>query len=171
MPTETDIRLRSWLDANQRDREQMCRAVLALDPHYTDVRPRHPTGGPDGGRDIEAVYDGDRTAFGAVGFQNSANDSAEQKKNIRAKYSSDLASALAARPELKVFAFLTNLHLTMGEQTDMKDEARRLGIEHCDILDRERLRIELDSPSGFFIRFQYLAIPLSGAEQTSFLAR
>lgn len=59
----------------------------------------------------------------------------------------------------------------MGEQSEMKDEARRSGMEHCDILDRERLRIELDSPGGFFIRFQHLSIPLSEAEQASFLAR
>jgi hypothetical protein len=171
MPTDTDIRLRSWLDANQRDREQMCRAVLALDAHYSDVRPRHPAGGPDGGRDIEAVFDGDRVAYGAVGFLNGANDSEEHKKRIRAKFSCDLSSAVAAKPDLEVFAFLTNLHFTMGEQSEMKKEARSVGIEHCDILDRERLRIELDSPGGFFIRFQHLSIPLSEAEQASFLAR
>jgi hypothetical protein len=171
MPTDTDIRLRSWLDTNQRDREQMCRSVLALDPHYSDVRPRHPAGGPDGGRDIEAVFGGDRVAYGAVGFHNSANDSDDHKRRIRAKFSSDLASALAAKLDLKVFVFLTNLHFTMGEQSEMKDEARQRGIEHCDILDRERLRIELDSPGGFFIRFQHLAIPMSEAEQASFLAQ
>ena len=171
MPTETDMRLRSWLDANQRDREQMCRSVLALDRHYSDVRPRHPSGGPDGGRDIEAVFDGERIAYGAVGFQNGANDSGEQKKAIRAKFSSDLVAALTAKPDLKVFIFLTNLHLTMGEQSDMKEEARKAGIEHCDVFDRERLRIELDSSGGFFIRFQHLAIPLSEAEQASFLSR
>ncbi|MFO1520452.1 MAG: hypothetical protein U1G05_00060 [Kiritimatiellia bacterium] len=171
MATETDIRLRSWLDTNQRDREQMCRAVLALDPHYSDVRPRHPSGGPDGGRDIEAVYDGSRIAYGAVGFQNGANDSDQQRRRIRAKFTSDLASATGAKNDLKVFAFFTNLNLALGEQAKMKEEARRVGIEHCDILDRERLRIELDSPAGFFIRFQYLGLPLSEAEQASFLAR
>jgi len=163
--------LKSWLDANQRDREQMSRSVLALDPHYSDVRPRHPSGGPDGGRDIEALFDGERIAYGAVGFQNGANDSDEQKKQIKKKFSSDLQSALSAKSDLKVFAFLTNLHFTMGEQAEMTEEARRAGIEHCDILDRERLRIELDSPAGFFIRFQHLGTPLSEAEQASFLAR
>jgi hypothetical protein len=171
MPTDTDIRLRSWLDANQRDREQMCRSVLALDPHYSDVRPRHPAGGPDGGRDIEAVFDGDCVAYGAVSFHNGASDSDDQKRRIRTKFSSDLKSALKAKPDLKVFVFLTNLHFTMGGQSEMKNEARLAGLEHCDILDRERLRIELDSPGGFFIRFQNLAIPLSEAEQASFLAR
>jgi hypothetical protein len=171
MSTETDIRLRSWLDANQRDREQMCRSVLALNSHYSDVRPRHPLGGPDGGRDIEAIFDADRLAYGAVGFLNSANDSDEQKRKIRTKFSEDLVSALRAKPGLKAFAFLTNLRLTMGELSEMKGEAHRSGIEYCDILDRERLRIELDSPSGFFIRFQHLSIPLSEAEQASFLAQ
>jgi hypothetical protein len=170
MPTETDMRLKSWLDANQRDREQMCRSVLALDPHYSDVRPRHPSGGPDGGRDIEAVFDGERVAYGAVGFQNGANDSNEQKKQIRTKFSCDLKLALAAKPDLKVFAFLTNLHFTIGEHDQMKEEARTAGIEHCDILDRERLRIDLDSPAGFFVRFQHLGLPLTEAEQASFLA-
>ncbi len=171
MATETDIRLRSWLDANQRDREQMCRAILAIDHRYSDVRPRHPSGGPDGGRDIEAFYDESRLAFGAVGFANGANDSNEQKAKLRKKFTSDLASAFSANPEVKVFVFLTNVNVTMGEQGEMKQEARAVGITHCDILDRERLRIELDSPSGFFIRFQYLGIPLSEAEQASFLSR
>lgn len=171
MPTETDLRLRSWLDANQRDREQMCRSVLALDPHYSDVTPRHPSGGPDGGRDIEAIYDNQRPAYGAIGFQNGANDTSAQKRSIRVKFSSDLTSALVAKSDLKVFAFLTNLHFTMREQGEMKEEARKGGIEQCDILDRERLRIELDSPAGFFVRFQFLGIPLSEAEQASFLSR
>ena len=126
---------------------------------------------PDGSRDIEAIFDGEHVAYGAVGFKNGANDSNEQKRGIREKFSSDLASALTVKPDLKVFAFLTNLQFTMGEQTQMKNEARKGGIEHCDILDRERLRIELDSPSGFFIRFQHLSVPLSEAEQASFLAR
>lgn len=165
------MRLRSWLDTNQRDREQMCRAILALNPLYTAVRPRHPSGGPDGGRDIEALHGDSRLAFGAVGFANGANDSDEQKTRIRKKFSTDLAAAVSANPEVKVFAFLTNVHFTMGEQSQMKKEAIAAGLEHCDVLDRERLRIELDSPSGFFIRFQHLGIPLSEAEQASFLSR
>lgn len=171
MATDTDIRLRSRLDSNQRDREQMCRAVLALDARYTEVRPRHPLGGPDGGRDIEALFSGTLRTFGAVGFANSANDSDDQKKQIRRKFRDDLTSAIAAEPAPKAFVFFTNVHFTMGEQDEMKKEASRAGIEHCDVLDRERLRIELDSPGGFFIRFQYLGIPLSEAEQASFLSR
>ena len=90
---------------------------------------------------------------------------------IRSKFASDLASALAAEPTLKVFAFLTNLHLSAGEQDQLKEKAKKAGIEQCDVFDRERLRIELDSPGGYFIRFQYLGIPLSEAEQASFLSK
>lgn len=171
MATDTDIKLRSALDTNQRDREQMCRAILALDRRYSEVRPRHPHGGPDGGRDIEALLDGDRTAYGAVGFANGANDSSEQKAQIRSKFRDDLASAVKARASLEAFVFFTNLHFTMGEQASMKAEAKDAGVAHCDVLDRERLRIELDSPAGFFIRFQHLGIPLSPGEQASFLSR
>lgn len=171
MATETDLRLRNWLDANQRDREQMCRSLLALDHHYSDVCPRHPAGGPDGGRDIEAVYDGERVAYGAVGFVNGANDGEDQKKKIRNKFSDDLKAALKAKPDLKVFVFMTNLHLSAGEQESLVAQAKNVGIEHCQVLERERLRIELDSPAGFFIRFQYLGIELSGADQASFLSR
>ena len=70
MPFETDERLKSYLDTNQLGREQMCLAILALDKRFTNVRPRHPRGGPDGGRDIEAVFRKEHLAYGAVGFVN-----------------------------------------------------------------------------------------------------
>jgi len=53
---ETDERLKNYLDTNQLRREQLCLAVMAIDRRFSDVRPRHPRGGPDGGRDIEAVW-------------------------------------------------------------------------------------------------------------------
>ena len=171
MPYQTDERLKSYLDTNQLHREQMCRAILAIDKRFSDVRPRHPRGGPDGGRDIEAVYRGDQITFGAVGFVNQANDSDEQKKTIKAKFSSDLSSALSSNAKLSAFVFFTNINLTIGEKESLKNEAKKSNILFCEILDRERLRISLDSPDGFSIRFQYLNISLSEEEQASFFAR
>ena len=72
MPYETDERLKSYLDTNQLGREQMCLAVLAIDKRFSDVRPRNPRGGPDGGRDIEAVFRQAQLAYAAVGFVNQA---------------------------------------------------------------------------------------------------
>ncbi len=149
----------------------MCRAVLATDKRFSDVRHRHPRGGPDGGRDIQAIYREDQTVFGAVGFVNQANDSEEQKKTIRKKFSDDLENAISANNQLKVFVFFTNINLTIGEKDKLINKAKKAGILYCDILDRERIRISLDSPDGLSIRFQYLNISLSEEEQASFFAR
>lgn len=171
MPYQTDERIKSYLDTNQLHREQMCRAILSIDQRYMDVRPRHPRGGPDGGRDLEAVYRENQTVYGAVGFVNQANDSNEQKKGICKKFTSDLKSALSSNKDLSVFVFFTNINLTIGEKDSLIDVARSSNISHCEIFDRERIRISLDSPDGFSIRFQYLNIPLSETEQASFFAR
>lgn len=171
MPYQTDEKLKSYLDTNQLHREQMCRAVLAADKRFSDVRPRHPRGGPDGGRDIQAIYREDQTVFGAVGFVNQANDSDEQKKTIKKKFFDDLENAISADKDLKVFVFFTNINLTIGEKDALIDKAKKEGILYCDILDRERIRIALDSPDGFSIRFQYLNIALSEEEQASFFSR
>jgi len=56
LPYQTDERLKSYLDTNQLQREQMCRAILATDKRFSEVSPRHPRGGPDGGRDINSSY-------------------------------------------------------------------------------------------------------------------
>ena len=149
----------------------MCRAVLAIDKRFSDVRPRHPRGGPDGGRDIEAIFREDQLVFGAVGFVNQANDSEEHKKAVKAKFASDLESAISSNPMISVFVFLTNINLTIGEKEYLIGQAKKSGLQHCEIFDRERIRIHLDSPDGFSIRFQYLGLTLSEEEQASFFAR
>lgn len=171
MPYQTDERLKSYLDTNQLHREQLCRSVLATDKRFSDVRPRHPRGGPDRGRDIQAIYREDQIAFGAVGFVNQANDSEEQKRAIKNKFSNDLRNAISAENKLKAFVFFTNINLTIGEKEELIIKAKTDGILYCDILDRERIRIILDSPDGLSIRFQYLNISLSEEEQASFFAR
>ncbi|MEM9463451.1 MAG: hypothetical protein AAGF11_55435 [Myxococcota bacterium] len=161
VPYQTDERLKSYLDTNQLHREQMCCAILAADHRFSEVRPRHPRGGPDEGRDIEAVYRDDQKAFGAVGFINQANDSKEQKRRIKSKFMDDLASALGATVRPDAFVFFTNVNFTIGEKGELVQKAKASGIPFCEIFDRERLRIELDSPDGFSTRFQYLGIALS----------
>ena len=171
MPYQTDERLKSYLDTNQLHREQMCRAVLANDKRFTNVTPRHPRGGPDGGRDIEAIFRGDQKTFGAVGFVNQANNLNEQKKTISGKFDDDLKSALGAEIKPTAFVFFTNVNLTVGEKEKLIANAKSVGLLHCEIFDRERIRIALDGADGFAIRFQYLGIPLSEPEQASFFAK
>jgi hypothetical protein len=170
-PQLTDERLRTWLDANQLDRERMCLALVALDVRFHDVRPRHPRGGRDGGRDLEAALEDGRRVWAAVGFQNGANDSDGDKKWVNEKFKDDLDRALEVDPALKAFIFLTNVELTVGERDALAKKAKKRGIEFVDIFHRERLRILLDSPDGLAARYQYLGIPLSEAEQAAFFAR
>ncbi|RUX25824.1 hypothetical protein EOA13_25810 [Mesorhizobium sp. M7A.F.Ca.US.011.01.1.1] len=167
----TDERLKSYLDTNQLQRERMCTAVLALDKRFTNVRPRHPRGGPDGGRDIEAILNGEQKTYGAIGFVNQASDSTDHKKKAQKKFSTDLASATAADPEIKAFVFFTNVNLTAGEKNALVEKATKSGLAYCEIFDRERIRLVLDGADGMAIRFQSLGIPMSDAEQATFFAR
>jgi len=171
MPFETDERLKGFLDANQLSRERMCLAVMAIDRRFSDVRPRHPRGGRDGARDIEAVFDGVLRTFGAVGFLNQANDSDAHKASAADKFTGDLSEAMKQDPPPEAFVFFTNVNLTIKEKGDLIATARGRGVKHAEVFDRERIRIALDSPDGFAIRFQYLGIPLSEAEQATFFAR
>lgn len=170
-PNQTEERLRFWLDANQLDRERMCQALLALDRRYLEVRPRHPKGGPDQGRDLEARLDDGRVVWAAIGFRNSVSNSAADKRAIAKKFKTDLARALEENPGLKVFVFMSNVTLTTTGQANLVKHAKSLGIEICDIFHGERLRILLDSPEGLGVRFQYLQLSLSEAEQAAFFAR
>lgn len=171
MPYQTDERLKSYLDTNQLHREQMCLALLKNDRRFTNVTPRQPHGGADGGRDMEALYkDRDKT-FGAVGFINQANDSQEQRKQIIKKFKDDLTRAIQAEKSLSVFIFFTNIRFTVYEKDSLIMHAKEAGISICEIWDREVLRIGLDATDGFCIRYQYLGIPLSEEEQASFFAR
>ena len=171
MPYETDERLKGYLDTSQMYREQLCLAVLAVDRRFSDVRPRHPRGGPDGARDIEAVFNDVQRVFGAVGFLNQATDSDEHKKRAINKFTDDLTEALKQEPRPEVFIFLTNVNLTVGQKDELVKNAKTGGLAHAEIFDRERIRIVLDGADGFSLRYQYLGLPLSDAEQATFFAR
>jgi hypothetical protein len=166
-PQLTEERLRSWLDSKQVDRERMCLALLTLDHRFANPRPRRPKGGPDGARDIELAFNG-MEAWGAVGFRNSANDSHEDKAWVKKKFQFDLESALKENRELRSFVFLTNIDLTPAELRALVDFASTKSILQCEIFYRERIRHLLDTPAGLGLRFQYLGIPLSEAEQVAF---
>ena len=148
----------------------MCLAVLALDRNYTDVRPRRPEGGPDEGRDLQCLRDS-QICFGAVGFFNSVADSPTNKRLAKKKFKDDLDSALRARSNLRAFVFFTNVDLTPGEVEALAASAQSKGVSFVDIYYRERIRQVLDGPEGLGIRYQYLQIYMSKAEQTSFFSR
>ena len=171
--SKTDRRLKDHLNTNQAARERMCLEILSVQEGYSEVEPRLPKGGPDGARDIQAKFKDD-LCFGAVGFVNDASDLEEHRKQIKKKFKDDLKNALKEKkdssPNPRVFVFFTNVGLTPKIIKELKEHAYGNGIDYCDIFDRERLRIVLDSNRGYAIRFRYLDIGLSDAEQKDFFA-
>jgi len=165
----TDERLKNELNANHPAREQLCLALLTLDSQFENPRPRRPSG-PDGARDIEVVFRGVET-WGTVGFRDNADDSEDDKKWIKRKFKDDVLAALAEKPDLKSFVFLTNVQLTPGELNELGIYAGRQGIRQSEILGRERLRTLLDGAAGLGLRYRYLNIPLSEPEQAAFFER
>jgi hypothetical protein len=141
-----------------------------MDRRYSHVIAQRPEGGPDGGRDIEAIRDGIEV-WGAVGFQNAVSDSPADKRQACKKFSDDLDAALRRNPDLKGYVFFTNVDLTEAERNSLEALARGKGLALVDVYWRERLRQALDSPEGLAYRYQYLAIAMSEAEQTTFFNR
>lgn len=166
----TDERLCSWLDSDNLTRERLSLAIIKSNNKYKDVYPVHPRGGPDKGRDIEAILNNEKVII-AVGFLNSANDSNDHRKKIIKKFESDLKRAKEEFEDLHSFVFITNVNLTMTQKEKAKQYAKSNGISFCDIYDRELIRILLDSPDGFVIRYQYLGISLSETEQVAFFTK
>jgi len=80
-------------------------------------------------------------------------------------------AARRADNEVKSFVFMCNVDLTPGELKELEAFAESNGFSCIDIYWRERLRNTLDGPEGLGIRYQYLSIPLSEAEQAAFFSR
>ncbi len=171
MPTEgprlTDERLRHHLDGNQPMRERLCLALMPIIGPYSRERPRRPKGGPDGGRDIEAIYEGKTVVWGAIGFRNGGGNDAQARRESSQKFEEDLESATGENPDLRAFVFFTNVDLTPGIVEKLKSKATAAGISLVDIVDAERMRHALDSSEGLIARLQYLDIPMSPTEQVA----
>lgn len=164
-PRLTEERLRYHLDSNQVMRERLCLAIMPLLGPYTQERPRRPKGGPDGGRDIEAVFQGSTVVWGAVGFRNGGGNDDAARRDAQEKFDADLSRALSENPGLQGFVFFTNVDLTPGVIEHLKSSATGRGVAVVDVCDIERLRHTLDSPEGLITRLQYLDIAMSATEQ------
>lgn len=170
-PRLTEERLRCHLDGNQVMRERLCLALMPVIGPYTRERPRRPKGGPDGGRDIEAIYEGSTIAWGAVGFRNGGGNDEQARREASNKFDADLRRVLEEKPTLQAFVFFTNVDLTPSIIEQLKERAVAAGVSVVDIIDLERLRHVLDSPEGLIARLQYLDIPMSATEQIGLVSK
>jgi hypothetical protein len=165
----TDDRLRTRT-LSQADRERLAADVLGLDQRYSLIKLRHPLGGPDGGRDLEAIYEGSVTVWGAVGFQNMVSDSPDEKKQTVRKFKFDLGRMKQEFPALSRMVFFTNTALTVAELGELCDHGQKQGTQ-IDIYDRERLRAVLDNSMGLMYRLRYLDLEMTREEQLAFFTQ
>ena len=103
-PRLTEERLRYHLDSNQPMRERMCLALLPILGPFTREQSRRPKGGPDGGRDIEAVFQGQTTIWVAVGFKNGGGSDDSARREAEAKFKDDLDRALEENATLIILS-------------------------------------------------------------------
>ena len=167
---DTEYCLKSKLNGNKTHQELMCRELMANDGEFLEVRGRCPTGGPDGGRDIEARTPDDELVHGAVSFKVNADDSVEARRGIRSKFLDDLQTSRDTGLNPVVFVFFTNVKLQNAEKDELKAIALKEGFRRCEIRDRQFLREELDNIRAIFIRQRYLGIEISKEEQYALIA-
>ena len=131
-PRLTEERLRYHLDSNQVMRERLCLAILPLLGPDTQERPRRPKGGRDGGRDIEAVFQGSTVISGREsGFRNGGGNDNVARREAEEKFDADLSCALSENPGLQGFVFFTNVDLTPGIIEQLKSSATARGVSNC----------------------------------------
>lgn len=153
---DTELRLSAWRDGSTQA-ERLATAILKTSG-YDEVDPQSPLGGPDGGKDILASKGG-ITWVVAVYFASTPVSFASVKR----KFNADLAKVDHHR---RGFAFVTNQPLTPGQRSKLETIATTSNKE-IDIFHLERIRAQLDSPSGYGVRLQFLKIPMSVEEQLS----
>jgi fido (protein-threonine AMPylation protein) len=156
----TTVLLSQW-EKGSADAERLCADLLRTDG-FDDVDPQHPLGGPDGGKDILCVKDGNAFVAAAYFTRQPVSFAATKKK-----FKSDLESSL--KHDCGGFIFLTNQHLEASERGTLEKLAAASG-KRCLIYHRERLRVMLDTPSGYGVRLTHLAVAMSNEEQAAFFA-
>lgn len=153
---ETWHRLRDW-DKAQSESERLAARLLSIEG-YEGIDPSHPLGGPDGGRDIICMRDGQQCIVG-VYFPRGQ----KSFRDVQEKFGSDIGKAQAQ--DAKIFIFFTNQELTLAERATLEDCAPSVAVT---IYHLERIASCLDSPSGYGLRLEFASIEMTKEEQVSF---
>ena len=157
----TTILLSNW-EKDSGDAERLCADLLRIET-FENVDPQHPLGGPDGGKDILCSKEGN-SFVAAVHFPRKPIAFSATKT----KFTSDLKESL--KHNRNGFIFLTNQELKVGERSTLEKMAAGKG-KRCLIYHRERLRVMLDSPTGYGLRLRHLGAAMSNEEQAAFFAK
>jgi fido (protein-threonine AMPylation protein) len=157
----TEIKLKLWR-GGQTAAERLAGNVLHLDG-FSSLDPQCPLGGPDGIKDIICEKNGWKY-IGAAYFPPTEQTPA----SIQKKYLSDLDGV--ATNEADGLVFITNQAISPAEREKLVQLATSKGHKSL-VYHLERIRLLLDSPSGYGIRLEFLDIDMSKEEQLSFFSQ
>lgn len=158
---DTELKLLNWREGSI-NAERLCANVLRLDG-FSSVDPQCPLGGPDGLKDVLCEKNGWKYV-GAAYFP----PTEKTFKDVLSKFEHDLEGVSVNNCD--GLSFLTNQHLTPKEREELIQIAEAKGHK-CIIYHRERIRVILDTPSGFAVRLEYLGIEMTKEEQLSFFSQ
>jgi len=153
----TEQALQNWR-YGQPQAERLSADILIMEG-FKDIDPQAPLGGPDGLKDIVCHKNG-RKLIAAVYFPATLKTYAD----VENKFLHDLKGVV--KNSASGIIFLTNQRLTLGERKSLSEHAKRLVVE---IYHVERIRMLLDTPKGFFLRLEYLRIPMTQEDQVGLL--
>jgi fido (protein-threonine AMPylation protein) len=158
LPTTTI--LKAW-DQQSTTAERLCADILRLNG-FESIDPQQPRGGKDGGKDILCDKDG-LTFVAACHFPHDPATFAKVKK----KFSEDLDAS--TRYGRDGFIFMTNQHLSPTERTILEKLAGAVN-KRALIMHREYLRVALDSPQGYGVRYRHLRVSMTPEEQFAYFS-
>lgn len=145
-----------WTEA-QKASERLAGQLLAAEG-FDSIDPAHPLGGPDGLRDLVCRKDGHDWAV-AVYFPRGQKAFNEIEK----KFKHD--AGVLGGGTYDGFVFLTNQHLAEAERGRLREHLPDYEVE---LFHLERTAAILDRPENYGLRFEYLDIEMSKAEQVAF---
>lgn len=154
--SETWHRLLEWDKGSNRS-ERLAGVVLSHDG-FKEIDPIHPNGGRDGRKDLVLTHAGKRWAV-SVYFPRGQKSFTE----IRKKFKHDCGGGEDCGSG---FIFFTNQELKLSERKELD------GLCKCDVqlYHLERICLLLNTPSLYGVRYDFLEIEMSKAEQISFFA-
>jgi len=158
---DTEIKLKLWR-GGQTNAERLAANILQLDG-FSSLDPQCPLGGPDGLKDVLCEKNGWKYV-GAAYFPTTE----KEYKDIKEKYIHDLDGV--SKNGAQGIVFVTNQHLTPSQRKELVSFADSKSSKSI-IYHLERIRVLLDSPSGYGLRLEFLDIDMSREEQMSFFSQ
>ncbi len=153
----TEQALQNWR-YGQTQAERLSAGILVVEG-FESVDPQAPLGGPDGIKDVVCKKDGQKWVAAAY-FPTTL----KTYDDIENKFLNDLKGV--TKNDANGIVFFTNQRLTLGERKLLLEHAEPLAAE---IYHVERMRAVLDTPKGFFLRLEYLRIPMTPEDQVGLL--